>query len=52
LVAKEEETIKMVDGSAWEVINTGIVNVHAEMGLCMLWRRFGMSWRHDTILYP
>jgi len=35
-VAKEEETVKMADGSACEVISTGTVNVTSEMGRCML----------------
>ena len=36
LVAKEEGTVKIVDGLACEVIDTGTVNVTAEMRQCML----------------
>jgi len=49
LVAKEERVVIMVDGPAWEVIDTGQSKLQKEMGRCMLWRRSGMSRRHDTI---
>ena len=36
LAAKEEGTIKIVDGSVCEVIGIGTVKVTKEMGRCML----------------
>ena len=49
LVAKEEWTVKMVDGSACEVIGTGKLRLQEEMGQYMLWRLSGMSRRHGAI---
>ena len=49
LVAKEEGTFKMVDGSACEIIGTGTVKVTEKMGKCVLWRQSGMSRRQATI---
>jgi len=49
LAAKEKGIVKMVDGSACEVIGTGTERLQKEIGRCMLWRQSGMSRRHATI---
>jgi len=49
LVPKEKGIVKIVDGSACEVICTGTVKVTEKDGQCMLWRRSGMSQRHGII---
>ena len=48
LVAKEEGTIKMVDGSTCEVIDTGTVKVTERDGTVRALERSGMSQRHAT----
>ena len=47
LVTKEEGIVKMVDGLTCEVIGTGTVKVTEEIGQYLLWRRSGMSRRHN-----
>ena len=49
LVAKEEETVKMIDGSTCKIIDILTVNIKEEMGLYVLWRRSDISWRYGTI---
>jgi len=51
LIAKEEDTVKMVDGSACEVIGTGTINVTCKDGtVCALEAvRYVPEARHDLI---
>ena len=49
LVAKEEGILKMVDGSAYEVINTRTVKVTRRDVTVRLWRQSGMFRRYGTI---
>jgi len=49
LVTKDEGIVKIVDGSACEVISTETVKVTERVGRCVLWRQSGMSQRHAII---
>ena len=48
-VIKEEGTVKMVDGSACEVIDIRTVKVTERDGMVHALERSGMSLRHGTI---
>jgi len=49
LVAKEEWTVKMVDGSVCEVINTRTMNVTGRDEMVRALKAIGMSRRHGAI---
>ena len=49
MVAKEKGIVKMVDGSACEVIGTGIVKVTERDGMMRALEAVQYVWKHTTI---
>ena len=49
MVAKEEETVKMVNGSACKVIDTGTVKITERDGMMRALEAVQYVWKHTTI---